>query len=57
LIEKDDTIKQLKRQLLEAKDGRRAFNVEQSKIEMTARQLIERLQSIVQQLLNQSEVL
>ena len=36
-IEKDDTIKELKRQLLEAKDGRQAFNVEKSEIEMTAR--------------------
>ena len=48
-IEKVDTIKELNRQLLEAKDGRQVLNVEQSKIEMTARELIARLQSIVQQ--------
>ena len=48
-IEKDDTIKELKRQLLEAKDGRKVLNVEKSEIEMTSRELIARLQSIVQQ--------
>ena len=55
-IEKDDTIKELKRQLLEAKEGRQVLNVEKSEIEMTARQLIARLQSTLQQFLNQSEL-